>query len=116
MVREKVVHYTQVEKERVENANGTWIRWLITERDGAPNFAMRLFEVEPGGHIPAHKHPWEHEIFVLEGEGRIRIGDNNYVVKPGYVVFIPPDIVHEYWNTGKTFLKFICVIPLKSRK
>jgi len=111
--REKVVHYSEIPRERVENASKTWIRWLITDKDGAPTFAMRLFEVEPGGHIPAHKHPWEHEIFILEGEGRIRIGNNEYNVSQGYVVYIPPNVEHEYWNTSNRLLRFICVIPLK---
>lgn len=110
---EKVVHYSNIPRERVEKASKTWIRWLITDKDGAPTFAMRLFEVEPEGYIPAHKHPWEHEIFVLEGNGRIRIGEKVYDVKEGYTVFIPPNIEHEYWNTGNKTLKFICIIPLK---
>ena len=30
---------------------------MITEKDGAPNFAMRLFEIEPSGHTPKHTMP-----------------------------------------------------------
>ena len=62
-----------VEKSRVEleGVKGVWIRWLIGEDSGAPNFFLRLFEVEPGGHTPFHSHPFEHEVYVLSGEGRI---------------------------------------------
>ena len=46
----KLKHYTEVELEDVtmEGAEGAKIRWLISEKDGAPNFATRLFEVAPG--------------------------------------------------------------------
>ncbi len=110
---EKLGHYTLVKKEKVpeDMAEKTWIRWLIRKEDGAPNFAMRVFEVEPGGHIKAHSHPWEHEIFVLEGVGDIRIGDRVYRVTSGFFIYIPPNVEHEYWNRGDKSLVFICLIP-----
>ncbi len=110
---EKLGHYTLVKKEKVpeDMAEKTWIRWLIRKEDGAPNFAMRVFEVEPGGHIKAHSHPWEHEIFVLEGVGDIRIGDRVYRVTSGFFIYIPPNVEHEYWNKGDKSLVFICLIP-----
>ena len=50
-------------------AAGCRVRWLIGEGDKAPNFAMREFEVAPGGHTPKHFHDYEHEVFVLAGRG-----------------------------------------------
>ncbi len=72
----KVVHYSSVKAEPVspDMATATRIRWLIGPSDEPPLFYMRMFEVDPGGHINAHFHPWEHEIYVLEGSGRVRIG------------------------------------------
>jgi quercetin dioxygenase-like cupin family protein len=113
MSREKVGHYTSIKPEKVKEdmATNTWIRVLIRIGDGAPTFAMRLFTVEKGGHIFAHKHPWEHEIFVLRGKGEIRISDRSYHVKEGYFIFIPPNVEHEYWNRGEGDLEFLCMIP-----
>ena len=67
----KVQHYQQVSSEPVEmeGAHGCTVRWLLGPRDGAPNFAMRQFDVAVGGYTPRHHHPYEHEVFVLEGEG-----------------------------------------------
>ena len=45
------------------------IRWVIGKPEGAPNFAMRVIEFRPGAVFETHQHPYEHEIFVLEGEG-----------------------------------------------
>jgi uncharacterized cupin superfamily protein len=58
----------------MEGAAGCRVRWLVGDQDAAPNFAMREFELDPGGHTPRHFHPYEHEIYVLEGEGATRSG------------------------------------------
>ncbi len=65
--------YTDVPAEKVTmaGAENVTIRWLLGKDSPAPNFYLRLFEVQPGGHSPYHTHPSEHEIFILEGRGRI---------------------------------------------
>ncbi len=57
------------------DARGVEMRPLITERDGAPHFAMRLFTLDPGGHTPYHSHEWEHEVYILAGSGAVRSKD-----------------------------------------
>ena len=89
------------------------VRWLISKKDGAENFAMRLFEIEPGGHTPYHQHDWEHEIFILEGEGIAKSKDNEVTIKQGDILFIEPNEWHQMKNTNKTQMKVICLIPYK---
>jgi len=92
---------------------GIGIRWLIAEKEGAPNFAMREIELQPGVVFTLYHHPYEHEIYVLEGEGVITNPDGDVgALRPGVFVFVPPDEIHGYRNTGDRPLKFICVIPL----
>lgn len=91
------------------------VRWLVDEKDGAPNFAMRQFDVAPGGFTPRHSHPYEHEVFVLEGEGEILDGDAPRALRPGTVVFVAPDEVHQFRNTGTSPLRFLCLVPNSHR-
>ncbi len=109
----KVQHYEQVEQSRVDmqGAVGCTVRWLVGQQEGAPNFAMRQFEVAAGGHTPRHTHPYEHEVFVLEGEGIVVEGDTQHPLKPGDVVYVRPDEVHQFRNTGAAPLKFLCLVP-----
>jgi len=73
----KVFNYKTVQAEKADCCSDkTQIRWLITKEMGAPNFAMRLFEISPRGFSPLHTHAWEHEIFVLEGNGSVFDGKN----------------------------------------
>ena len=54
----KITRYTDVPPEQVgEGAEGVSIRWAISQRDGAENFAMRVFQIEPGGFTPRHEPP-----------------------------------------------------------
>jgi len=109
----KVSHYQEVPQQPVEmeGSRGCSVRWLLGERDGTPNFAMRQFEVAPGGYTPRHFHPYEHEVFVLEGEGVVYEGDKSHSLKAGDVVLVRPDEIHQFRNTGQAPLKFLCLIP-----
>ena len=109
----KVQHYETVENKPVdmEGASGCKVRWLVGESDGAPNFAMRQFEVAPGGYTPRHSHPYEHEVYVLEGEGLVLEGDRERPLRAGDVVFVVPDEVHQFRNTGSATMKFLCMVP-----
>ncbi len=98
-------------KVEMEGADGCQVQILVGKEDKAPNFVMRQFEVAPGGHTPKHFHDYEHEIFVVEGNGVVVDGDLEHPLQQGDVVFVSPLDVHQFKNTGTTPLKFLCLIP-----
>jgi quercetin dioxygenase-like cupin family protein len=78
---------------------------------------MRLFKIEPSSTIPTHKHPWEHEIYVVEGEGEVEINGVVYKVREGDAIYIPPEAEHSYRNSsGSKPFRFICLVPNKGNK
>jgi len=111
----KIVDYREVKAEDVdfENVKDVKVRWLISDKDKAPNFAMRLFEVGPGGYSPLHTHDWEHEVFILEGEGVANNGEKEFKIKSGTVIYVAPEERHQFRNVGTDTLKFLCLIPIK---
>ena len=111
----KHVHHTEVELEEPEEQGikDVKVRWLISKKDGAENFAMRLFEIEPEGHTPLHQHDWEHEVFVLEGAGVAKSKTKDEAFKQGDLFFIPSMEWHQFINTSKNKLKILCLIPYK---
>jgi len=110
----KHVHYSDVAQEDVaQGAKGAKIRWVITEKDGAPTFIMRQFEIAAGGFTPLHEHAWEHEAFILSGAGAIIGGDREEAFKPGDAVFIPGGEKHQFKNTGKEPVSMLCLIPAR---
>ncbi len=109
----KVNHYEEVEQKNVEmpGAHGCKVRWLVGKSDGADNFSMRQFEVGVDGFTPRHSHPYEHEVFVLEGQGTVLEDDQIHPIKAGDVLYVVPDEIHQFKNTGEVPLKFLCLIP-----
>ena len=103
--------YQDVEPQVEHSLPGVTARWPIKEEDGAPHFAMRVFDVEKGCATPLHSHWWEHEVFILNGEGYVVGGDQKTELHPGMVVFIPGDEMHQFVNTGEEVFRFICLIP-----
>ena len=91
---------------------GVTKRDVISAADGAPNFCMRIFDVEPGSSTPYHSHAWEHEVLVLSGQGLAVSEGKETPIARDTVVFIPPDEIHCFTNNGDEILRFTCLIPL----
>jgi quercetin dioxygenase-like cupin family protein len=107
----KVSNY--LDAQPVHEVPGVVKREVITANDGALHFCMRVFEVEPGGSTPFHLHSWEHEVFVLSGQGKVVGEQEETPIEKDSVVFVSPNEQHCFTNTGKDPLRFICVIPLQ---
>jgi quercetin dioxygenase-like cupin family protein len=109
----KLVNSKDVSKVIVDHvgAKDVMIQWLIAPDDGAENFAMRLFEVAPGGHTPLHQHRHEHEVFVLQGQGLVTCDGEDHPIGPEDTVLMPGGSEHCFTNTGDSILRFLCLIP-----
>ena len=110
----KVIPFQNVEEEQAEQgAHNVTVRWLITQEDGAENFAMRHFQIAPGGYTPFHSHDWEHGVFILQGKGKVRIENREWGIHEGDVIFIPANTEHQFQNMTRDPVRFICLIPYK---
>jgi len=109
----KIIDYRDVPARDLTAAtmHGVTGRVVIGKADGAVNFCMRVIEVAPGGVIPPHHHPWEHEQFVCAGRGKVRQGDQWTEIGPGNVLFIPSDEEHHIENNGNEPLVIVCLVP-----
>ena len=94
-----------------EGAKAVKIKWLINKDDGAPTFLMRHFTVAPGGFTPFHAHDWEHEVYVLEGNGKVRYEDREENIAPGDAILILPNRRHQFQASSDRPLKFLCIVP-----
>ncbi len=107
-----VKDYRRVPAKIEHETPGVTARWPIREVDGAPHFAMRIFDLEKGITTPYHSHWWEHEVFVLSGTGYVKSDDGeNIELSEGSVIFIPGNEKHQMVNTGEDVFRFICLIP-----
>jgi len=105
--------FTEVKEEQPQTAGmQATIRWLIAAKEGAPNFAMRVIEIRRRGEkIPLHGHGYEHEIFIIEGQGNVLSPGGTKPVAYGNFAYVPAGEEHGFENTGDKPFRFICVIP-----
>jgi len=106
--RQKTVSYG-----KAEGAKGASMKWIIGPFEHTPYFAMRYIEIEPGGWSSLDQHEHDHGVFVLRGQGKVRHGDVETDITYGDAVYIPPNEVHQFINTGNEPFGFLCVIPRK---
>jgi quercetin dioxygenase-like cupin family protein len=102
---------SDVEYHAVDAAEGMSKAVLVDESDGAPNFAIRRFTLEPGALVPKHTNEVEHEQYVLAGEYTVGIGDEEYTVAAGDSLLIPAGTVHWYRNESELEGAFLCAVP-----
>ena len=90
--------------------DGSEIRELLAYRNSCiRQQSLAEARLPPGGATTPHFHPRTEEIYyILEGQGRMRIGAEEQMVGVGDAIAIPPGQVHQIRNTGTEILKFLC--------
>ena len=83
----------------------------IGKADGAPNFSIRVFTIEPNGHTPHHSHSVEHLNYVLEGSGEALTEEGPKPINMGDYLLIVPNEKHQFRNTGSVPMKLMCMVP-----
>lgn len=110
----KIQNYTQV--KGVKTNPGVTMHVVAGVDEKAPNFVMRLFEIEQGCATTLHSHAWEHEFFVVEGKGVVKSGGKEFPIKAGDAAMVLPNEQHSVMNTQKEMLRVICIVPLVDGK
>ncbi|MFB6124829.1 MAG: cupin domain-containing protein [Halanaeroarchaeum sp.] len=100
-----------IDYEEQDAADGMFKGVLVGDEQGAPNFAMRRFRLDPGVEVPRHTNEVEHEQFAIEGPYVVGLEDEEFTVEAGDSLFIPAGSVHWYRNEGDEPVSFICVVP-----
>ena len=107
-----VKNYRHVTAEPVVKEPGVTVRWLVSELEPTPRYALRLYEMEPGCATTAHTHYWEHQVFVLTGSGAVIAGGDQAPLSEGDMVYIPPGERHQFINQGRQAFRFLMVLPI----
>ena len=101
----------------MDGARDVKVRVVFGPADSAPNFAMRVFELAPGGHTPFHSHPFEHEAVILEGRiaSVSSAGTTEHKVNDALLIF--PGEEHQFRNlSADKAAKFMCLVPVAYQK
>ncbi len=86
---------------------------LIGPDEQSPNFHIRYFAVQPGGHTSLDQHAHEHGVYILHGQARLCLENSEYELNAGDVVYIGGNEVHQFFTSGQEPFGFLCVVPAR---
>ena len=92
----------QAIRERVE------LSWGVRARPATPVRAGGEVRI---GYTPLHEHEWEHQVFILKGNGSVFDGQTARPFQEGDVIFVPGGERHQFKNGGQTPAQILCLIP-----
>ncbi len=110
-----IKNYRELPVETTE-VEGLTVRWGINKDQGATNFSMRLLELAPMKSTPMHTHDSEHEIYVLVGKGEVETPDKVVPIREGSIIYVAPNEIHKFNNTGASILRMVDAVMFPSKK
>jgi uncharacterized cupin superfamily protein len=105
----------QCDTTTLERGNFGYKRKRLGRDVNAKGLGTSWFEIPPGKKaFPCHFHLANEEaVFVLEGEGLLRSGDEELPLRPGdYVSFPPGPPGHQVLNNGSGPLRYLALSTL----
>lgn len=105
------IDQTPMTPVQMPGVEGATMAIMVGREHGAPNFALRQFRVEGGGHTPRHSHDYEHEVYVVSGAGTVLLGGKERPIREGDVVYVPAVEEHQF-RASDVGLRFLCIVPV----
>lgn len=101
-------------RDRVKNRDKQVLRdtyYMIDKTNSATQrLTMGVTTIYPTGSTTGHSHDDMEEVyFVVSGEGIMIVGDDEYPIKPGDALYVPPCEFHTTIQTGNEPLKVVWV-------
>jgi quercetin dioxygenase-like cupin family protein len=98
---------TAAERAAASALSNVFLRWLIDERFGARHHRLALIEYLSGDRIGLHDHAFEESYFILSGEVEATLDGQQYVARPGDVLWTGVGCVHSFVNSGITPVRWL---------
>jgi quercetin dioxygenase-like cupin family protein len=106
----------EAKKVSAPGFEGAAMQALVGPEQGWKGHVMRLVSLEKGGHTSRHSHPWPHINYFAKGEGTLFLDGKEYPVQAGSYAYIPANKEHQFLNSDKEQLEFICIVPEEGHK
>ena len=101
------INLNELAKENpLENKGQSSVISVASEENASINFV----QMAPGAIIPLHNHKSHDEVvYIIEGEGRMEINGEEYIVQPFDMLYIPSGVTHSLTAIGDKNLKVISI-------
>ena len=104
--------HIQTLKESPRNHRGGQVSYLLLAKNqfGSENLVVTWVECSPGSAQGSHAHLENEQAYIIvRGQGQMTVSDQEQLVGPGTIVFVPKNTTHLIRNLGEEPLLYISV-------
>ena len=83
---------------------------LITAEQTAGRYAMLDMLIPPGGGPPPHRHDFEEQFHLLDGEIELTFRGEKVTVRAGQTVNVPARAPHQFTNAADRTARMLCIV------
>ena len=100
------------EIESVDGIEGTNIKQYFHPHNtlNGIRFSLAQFTIKQGKRSLRHKLQSSEIYYILEGLGKMMINDESFTIEKDDSVYVPPMSEQFIENTGKSDLRFLCIV------
>lgn len=82
---------------------------ILLQQGDVPDTQLSVtwVEVEPGASQKSHKHSPEQSYIIIQGQGKMNVGEQSRIVERGDIIHIPSNFEHCIKNQGDKTLIYI---------
>ena len=96
-----IIEHEHLPMWEAQNASRCVTPLITQDSCGSEVMVTGLWRLYPGHESEPDIHSDADEIYyVVSGEGKLVLGDEEYTVRQGMTVFIPANVTHQSFNTG----------------
>jgi len=74
-----------------------------------PNFEYGILSLESGREDVQSPHKSDEVYYIIEGDGYLRVVDEDIEIKKGRSIFVPANTVHKFHSNKERILAFYCL-------
>jgi mannose-6-phosphate isomerase-like protein (cupin superfamily) len=79
-----------------------------------PDLSMGLYALKAGEPDPQNPHSEDEVYVIMEGRGRIRVGDEDRVVRPGSIVYVAKTVPHKFHDIVEDLKVLVFFAPAET--
>ncbi len=107
----EIVNTEDIDPTEMSKRQTEFKRWKLAEKSGGENLGCSIYEIPAGKKsFPYHYHTANEEaIYVLRGEGTLRLDGEKHGIEEGDYIALPPDEegAHQVINTSDSELRYL---------
>ncbi len=103
----------KVQTHRGGEFRGASRQVIVGARGERVRFHLRYFELEPGGLTSLERHRHSHVVIGVRGSGVVRVGGDEYKLRPFDTIYIGPDRAHQLRASRQGRFGFFCIVDAR---